>query len=61
MNKIVQTAKSTKNFVSKHRVAIAVAATTVVCYKAHTNAVAQLSEFLAEKGLLEEFYALGEE
>lgn len=61
MSTIKDKALAPVNFVRRHRVAIAVVATTVVCYKAHVNVVKSTNEFLESKGLLEEFYALGEE
>lgn len=47
---------STRNFVSRHRVAIAVATTTVVCYKAHLNVTEGFRLFLKEHNLLDEYY-----
>ncbi len=52
--------KSTKNFVSKHRVAIAVTLTAALAVKWQMNTAAQWNEFLEKHGLLEEFYALDE-
>lgn len=56
MNKIQQSARKTKNFVSKHRVAIAVGLTLAVTGKMHTTQVAHMNEFLAKHNLLDEFY-----
>jgi len=56
MNPIKQATVSTKNFVSKHRVVIAVVTTTVVCGAINRAALKQHNEFLKEKGLYEEFY-----
>lgn len=53
MNKTVATAK---NFVRRHKTAIAVTATAAICYTVHAAAIKQHNEFLAEHGLLEEFY-----
>jgi len=58
MNKHLNTAKK---FVARHRVAIAVTATTIVLTAVHVKIVANTNEFLEEKGLLEEFYALDED
>lgn len=55
-DKVKKAAVSTKNFVYKHRVAIAVVATTAVCLKINNLALKQHNEFLKEKGLYEEFY-----
>lgn len=57
METIKKATDSTKNFVKKHRVAIAVITTTLVCGKINRMALAQHNEFLKEKGLYEEFYA----
>lgn len=52
-------ALSAKNFVTNHKVAIAVvttaAVTTAMCVKMQRGAIAQVNEFLTEKGLYEEF------
>jgi hypothetical protein len=45
-----------KNFVARHKVAIAVTATAAVCYKVHSAAISQHNEFLKEHGLFEQFY-----
>lgn len=45
-----------KKFVSDHRVAIAVVATTAVCGVAHYGTVKGWNSFLAEKNLTDEFY-----
>jgi hypothetical protein len=44
------------NFVSRHKVAIAVTATASACLAIHRVSLRQHDEFLKEKGLLEEFY-----
>lgn len=44
-------ALSTKAFVQRHRVAIAVTATTVVWYALHRRAVEEWYDFLKEKGI----------
>ena len=65
MNKLTQTKNSVKKFVADHKVGIAVAVTatitTVGCAALSRVAVAQREDFLAEKGLLEEFNAQFEE
>ena len=53
--------RSTKNFVSKHRVAIAVTVTAALAVKWQMNTVAGFNEFLKEHNLLDEFYAQFEE
>jgi hypothetical protein len=60
-NKLTRTVKSTTNFVSKHRVAIAVVATSSVWIYLGTKRAAEWNEFLKDHDLLEEFYALNEE
>lgn len=47
---------SAKEFVVKHKVAIAVTATTVVCYKLHMAIINQHNNFLKDHGLFEAFY-----
>lgn len=49
--------KTAKDFVVKHKVAIAVVATTAICLKINRIALAQHIEFLKEKNLLDEFYS----
>lgn len=61
MDTIKKAAISTKNFVKKHRVAIAVVTTTVICAAINRQALGQHNEFLKEKGLYEEFYYTPEE
>ena len=56
MNKIKKTAKSTKNFVSRHRVGIAVTATAATAVYVQMKIAADWNEFLKEHGLLEEYY-----
>lgn len=52
--------ESTKKFVSKHRVGIAIAVTavvtTAVAFKATRAGVADFQNFLTEKGLFDEYY-----
>jgi hypothetical protein len=56
MNKLQTATTSAKNYVRKHRVAVAVVATTVVCGAINRAALKQHNEFLKEEGLYEEFY-----
>jgi hypothetical protein len=55
-----ETLTRTGEFVSKHRVRIAVATTAVIttaaCVALNRSAVKQWNEFLDEKGLKDEFY-----
>lgn len=50
------TATPVRNFVRKHKVAIAVTATVIVMGGINRLALKQHDEFLKEKGLYEEFY-----
>lgn len=62
MNATVKKATtSTKNFVKKHRVAIAVVTTAIACGAINRLALKQHDDFLKEKGLYEEFYTSPEE
>lgn len=56
MNKLKKVTASSKKFVAKHRVAIAVAATTVVLAKVNRMALKQHDDFLREHGLYDEYY-----
>lgn len=47
---------ATKNFVAKHKVAIAVTGTAVFCLYMNRLAFAQYNEFLKEHDLYEAFY-----
>lgn len=49
-------AKTTKKFVAKHRVAIAVVGTAAVCLYLNRRALAMHDEFLKEHNLFTEFY-----
>lgn len=55
MNKIKKVAKASKNFVVKHKLAIGVVTTAVICTKLNTNANRNILEFLESKDLTEEF------
>lgn len=52
---------STKNFVKKHRVAIAVVTTAAICLKLNRMALADHDEFLKEHDLYDAFYSAAEE
>ena len=47
---------STKNFVKKHRVAIAVTGTAATCLYLNYRAMEMHNEFLKEHGLYDQFY-----
>jgi hypothetical protein len=47
---------STKNFVKKHRVAIAISGTAATCLYLNYRAMEIHNEFLREHGLYEKFY-----
>jgi hypothetical protein len=49
-------ANRAKNFIERHKVAIAVGATAAVTLWIHRIALKQHEEFLAEHDLLDEFY-----
>lgn len=61
MNRIKKKVVATKDFVAKHRVAIAVVGTSIVWIKIMATAAEQHNEFLKEHGLYEKFYDTGEE
>jgi hypothetical protein len=48
---------ATKQFVAKHKVAIAVTTTAVLCLGINRMALKQHDDFLKEHNLYEEFYA----
>lgn len=52
----VDAAYRTKNFIGRHKVAIAVASTATVTLWIHKGVTNQYNEFLEEKGLLEEYF-----
>lgn len=56
-NPIVPTIK----FVRRHRVAIAVVATTTVCAYLHQSTVKEWNGFLEDKDLYNEYYHIGED
>lgn len=51
-NKVIKT----KKFVSKHRVAIAIVGTAVICMYITREALGQHNDFLMEHGLYDAFY-----
>jgi hypothetical protein len=61
LNAVTNTASRTRHFVANHKVAITVAvtatATAVVMVKMNRTAVKQLTDFLDEKGLTDQFNA----
>lgn len=52
---------STKNFVSKHKVALTAAASITACVVVQTRITNHWNEFLTEHGLLETYYHMNEE
>lgn len=56
MNPVKKTVVSTKNFVVRHKTAVAVAVTATVCLALNRSALNQHDEFLKEHGLFEEYY-----
>lgn len=57
---IVNAAVSTKNFVSRHKIAVTAVATATVCVVVQMKIVKDWNEFLEEKGLLDEYYHMDE-
>lgn len=57
MDKIKNVPIKVKNFVVRHKVGVAIAGTAVAGLVWTRLAVRQHDEFLAEKGLLDEFYS----
>lgn len=51
---------TTKNFVSRHRVAIAVTLTAALAVKLQMRNAQEWNEFLKEHNLFDEFYAMNE-
>jgi hypothetical protein len=56
MNRVKQTAVSTKNFVVRHKTAVAVATTVLVLQACNRKALDQHDQFLKEHDLYNEFY-----
>jgi hypothetical protein len=56
MNNVKKTVVSTKNFVVRHKTAVAVAVTATVLTVINRKALDQHDEFLKEHGLYNEFY-----
>jgi hypothetical protein len=61
LDKITSTPKKVKNHVVKHRAKYAATATAVVALKLQMQTAKQFNAFLQEKGLYEEYYAIGQE
>ena len=57
MDKIKKIPARVKKFVKDHKVAVAVISTAAVCLKINRVALRDHDNFLAEKGLLDEFYS----
>lgn len=55
-NTVRKTYRSVRNFIKKHRVAIAVTTTAGTCLYVNRVALKQHDDFLKEKGLYNEFY-----
>lgn len=55
MDKLKQATVATKNFVGRHKVAVAVAATSAVWIWMARNQASTFNAFLEEKGLTDEF------
>lgn len=53
---IKQIPARTKNFVVRHKTAVAIVATTTVCYLIHKEAIDEHNEFLTEHGLFDAYY-----
>lgn len=55
MDKIKKVVRSTKKFVSDHKVAVTVVATVPVYVWLHQHSIRDLTDFLKERDLYEEF------
>lgn len=60
MHKVKQSAASTRKFVSKHRVALTVGATTLVMLRLQMKTAAEWNAFLKEHDLFDVYYAMDE-
>jgi hypothetical protein len=58
---VTKKAVATKNFVSKHRVSIAVTLTAALAVKWQMNVASEWNDFLKEHDLFDEFYAMHED
>lgn len=56
MNRVKKVANASKNFVSKHRVELAVVATALVVSRNARESFKRWDQFLDDKGLTDEFY-----
>jgi hypothetical protein len=57
MNPVIKTAVATKNFVVKHKTAVAVATTVAVMTAINNKALSQHDDFLKQHDLYDEFYS----
>lgn len=57
---IAKATTSTKNFVSRHRVALTAAATATACIVVQMKITNHWNDFLQEKGLSDEYYNMDE-
>jgi hypothetical protein len=55
MDKFKKVAKAPVNFVSKHRVAIAIIGTAAICTTISRSALQDANAFIESKGLMEEY------
>lgn len=55
---VKNTLKSTKNFVLKHRVAVAVTLTSLVWLSLQRNVAKDFNQFLKDHDLFDEYYSL---
>lgn len=51
-----KTTTSVKNFVSRHKTGLTIAATATVCFVIHRSIVKDWNEFLTENGLTDLYY-----
>ena len=56
MNRFKKSVRRSREFVSRHRVGIAVVTTAVICTKLNSKAIAAHDDFLRDEGLFEKFY-----
>jgi hypothetical protein len=57
MDKIKSATGRVKNFVTRHKVGVAIISTAGICLTLNRVALRDHDEFLAQKGLLDEFYS----
>lgn len=58
--KLANAVVSTRNFVVKHKTAIAVAATAATCIAVHVAVVKDYNEFLKEHNLFDKYFRMDE-